>query len=80
MPANPVLSSSFYTGFILHAARLVSCGIIFSCVCAYLFADMRAFQWMALGSIVGSAAALTPESVIIDSSLFLLTDCFLVDG
>jgi hypothetical protein len=80
MPANPVPGSSFNTSFVLHAARLVSCGIIFSCVCAYLFADMRAFQWMALGSIVGSAAALTPESVFIDSRRFLLTDCFLVDS
>ncbi|KAJ5295378.1 hypothetical protein N7508_010199 [Penicillium antarcticum] len=64
MPATAVPSSSFYTSFALHVAWLVSCAIIFSCVRIYLFADMRLFEWMALGSIVGSAVALTPEQLI----------------
>ena len=37
--------------------------LVYGGVCAYLFDTMRAFQWLALGSVVGSAVALTPEYV-----------------
>ncbi|KAJ5591514.1 uncharacterized protein N7459_001883 [Penicillium hispanicum] len=46
------------------AARLGICAFIFSCACAYLVAKMRVAQLVALGSVVGSAAALTPEQLI----------------
>lgn len=43
--------------------RGLICIIIYGCVCVYLLDTMRAFQWLALGSAVGSAVALTPEYV-----------------
>lgn len=46
--------------------HLVFIASVFIGVCMYLVADMRAtLQWLALGSAVVSAAALTPESVLI---------------
>lgn len=58
--------STYISVSVWNAARLVLCTFLLSCVGVYLIIDMRVFQLMAtLGSIIVSAAALTPESVLI---------------
>ena len=43
-------------------ARLLSVAFIFSCVCVYLIAKMRTFEWVVLGlGAVSGVQALTPE-------------------
>lgn len=56
--------STYISVSVRNVARLVVCTFLLSCVGAYLILDMRVFQLTtALGSIIVSAAALTPESV-----------------
>lgn len=51
---NTPLRSSF---------QALICIVVYGGVSLYLFDTMRTFQWLALGSVVGSAIALTPEYV-----------------
>lgn len=46
-----------------NSLQALICIIVYGGVCVYLFDTMRTFQWLALGSVVGSAFALTPEYV-----------------
>lgn len=58
--------NSYISVSVRNAARLVLCTLLLSCVGVYLIVDMRVFQLTTtLGSIIVSAAALTPESVLI---------------
>lgn len=58
--------STYISATVRNVAHLVVCTFLLSCVGAYLIFDMRVFQLTtALGSIIVSAAALTPESVMI---------------
>ena len=69
MAASPlrVWSPNTYISVsVRDAARLVFCTFLLSCAGIYLIVHMRVFQLTtALGSIIISAAALTPESVLI---------------
>ncbi|KAJ5750545.1 hypothetical protein N7533_007573 [Penicillium manginii] len=46
------------------SVQALICIIVYGELCVYLFDTMRTFQWLALGSVVGSAVALTPEKLI----------------
>ncbi|KAJ9488209.1 hypothetical protein VN97_g5072 [Penicillium thymicola] len=57
--------NSYISVSVRNAARLVLCTFLLSCVGVYLIVDMRVFQLTTtLGSIIVSAAALTPEELI----------------
>lgn len=63
---NHILSLKTLRHFIFSASLFIG-------VCLYLVADMRAtLQWLALGSAVVSADALTPESVLINVLVLVL--------
>ncbi|OQE19643.1 hypothetical protein PENFLA_c018G09782 [Penicillium flavigenum] len=57
--------STYISVTVRSAARLLFCTFLLSCVAAYLIGNMRVFQLTtALGLIIVSATALTPEQLI----------------
>lgn len=69
MAASPLRvwgHNTYISVSVRNATHLVFCTFLLSCVGVYLIVNMRVFQLTtALGSIIVSAAALTPESVLI---------------
>lgn len=56
-----------------NAAHLALCTFFLGCVVTYFIVDMRVFQLTtAIGSIIVSAAALTPESVLVSPDSFVV--------